>query len=162
MCWILQFFANLLANFDKRKWDYRAVQRSALCRSRRELSNAYLLAKFGLDTAENEPCEVCPTEQCRRQRQVVLDGYVNEFCETDMAVASWAQRWTQPPGGEQTGQSGGAGKLGLVLSCIEAKICKKICVGKLSPRSTQCTPLHRSQSSIFRSKIADFCWKCFC
>ena len=27
-----------------------------MCRSRRELSNAYLLANFGLDTAENEPC----------------------------------------------------------------------------------------------------------
>ena len=35
--------------------------RSALCRSRRELSNAYLLAKFGLDTAENEPSKVCRT-----------------------------------------------------------------------------------------------------
>ena len=23
-------------------------------------SNAYLLAKFGFDTAENEPCQVCP------------------------------------------------------------------------------------------------------
>ena len=34
-----------------------AVQRSALCRSRRELSNAYLLAKFRFDTAENEPCQ---------------------------------------------------------------------------------------------------------
>ena len=33
--------------------------------------------------------------------------------------------------------------LGLVLGCIEAKICKEILVGKLSPRSTQCTPLHR-------------------
>ena len=31
------------------------MQRSALCRSRRELSNEYLLAKFGFDTAENEP-----------------------------------------------------------------------------------------------------------
>ena len=29
-----------------------------MCRSRRELSNEYLLAKFGFDTAENEPCEV--------------------------------------------------------------------------------------------------------
>ena len=28
---------------------------SALCRSRRELSNEYLLAKFGFDTAKNEP-----------------------------------------------------------------------------------------------------------
>ena len=36
------------------------MQRSALCRSRRELSNAYLLAKFGFDTAENEPSKVCP------------------------------------------------------------------------------------------------------
>ena len=24
------------------------------------LSNAYFLAKFGFDTAENEPCQVCP------------------------------------------------------------------------------------------------------
>ena len=28
-----------------------------MCRSRRELSNAYFLAKFGFDTAENEPCQ---------------------------------------------------------------------------------------------------------
>ena len=38
--------------------DSKAVQRSALCRSRRELSNEYLLAKIGVDTAENEPLEV--------------------------------------------------------------------------------------------------------
>ena len=36
----------------------KAVQRSALCRSRRELSNEYLLAKIGVDTAENELLEV--------------------------------------------------------------------------------------------------------
>ena len=41
----------------------RAVQKSALCRSRRELSNAYFLAKFGFDTAENEPSKVCPIER---------------------------------------------------------------------------------------------------
>ena len=29
-----------------------------MCRSRRELSNEYLLAKIGVDTAENEPCKV--------------------------------------------------------------------------------------------------------
>ena len=34
------------------------MQRSALCRSRRERSNVYLLAKVGVDTAENEPLEV--------------------------------------------------------------------------------------------------------
>ena len=31
-------------------------------RSRRELSNEKLLAKFGFDPAENEPCKVCPIE----------------------------------------------------------------------------------------------------
>ena len=38
-----------------RLWIPKTVQRSALCRSWRELSNKYLLAKFGFDTAENEP-----------------------------------------------------------------------------------------------------------
>ena len=38
--------------------DSKAVQRSALCRSRRELSNEYLLAKISVDTAENEPLQV--------------------------------------------------------------------------------------------------------
>ena len=33
-----------------------------MCRSRRELSNAYFLAKFRFDTAENEPSKVCPIE----------------------------------------------------------------------------------------------------
>ena len=49
-------------------FDSKAVQRSALCRSRRELSNEYLLAKFGFDTAENEPCKVCPIERCSHPR----------------------------------------------------------------------------------------------
>ena len=44
------------------------MQRSALCRSRRELSNVYLLAKFRFDTAENEPCEVCPLSVYRSPR----------------------------------------------------------------------------------------------
>ena len=38
-----------------------------MCRSRRELSNAYLLAKFGVDTAENEPSKVCPRRPRRRR-----------------------------------------------------------------------------------------------
>ena len=44
------------------------MQRSALCRSRRELSNEYLLAKFGFDTAEKEPCKVCPLSAYRSPR----------------------------------------------------------------------------------------------
>ena len=46
----------------------------------------------------------------------------------------------------------------LVIGCIEAKFCEKILVGKLSPKSTQCPPLHRSPVSIFSFlKIAKFC-----
>ena len=37
-------------------------------RSRRELSNEYLLAKFGFDTAENEHCKVCPLSADRSPR----------------------------------------------------------------------------------------------
>ena len=32
---------------------------------RRELSNAYFLAKFRFDTAENEPSKVCPIDEAR-------------------------------------------------------------------------------------------------
>ena len=62
---ISEKFRKISQNFGKfqqmfrKKCDFRAVQRSALCRSRRELSNAYLLAKFGFDTAENKPSKVC-------------------------------------------------------------------------------------------------------
>ena len=34
------------------------MQKSALCRSRRELSNEYLLAKIGVDTAEDQLLKV--------------------------------------------------------------------------------------------------------
>ena len=30
-----------------------------ICKSRQELSDEYLLAKIGFDTAENEPSKVC-------------------------------------------------------------------------------------------------------
>ena len=49
-------------NFEIRErflgFDSKAVQRSALCRSRRELSNEYLLAKIGFDTEENGAFQV--------------------------------------------------------------------------------------------------------
>ena len=65
-------FNNIFSNFTRKieirercsPWfpgflgfDSKTVQRSALCKSRRELSNECLLAKFGFDTAENEPCK---------------------------------------------------------------------------------------------------------
>ena len=43
------------------------VQRKK-CRSRQELSNEYFLAKFGFDTAENQPRKVCPLSAYRSPR----------------------------------------------------------------------------------------------
>ena len=55
-------FANVWQTFsDFKKMSFEngaAVQKNALFRSRRELSNAYFLAKFGFDTADNEPPKV--------------------------------------------------------------------------------------------------------
>ena len=60
-------------NFEIReRWfDSNAVQRSALCKSRLEPSNEHLFAKVGFDTAENEPCEVCPLSAYRSPRLLV-------------------------------------------------------------------------------------------
>ena len=57
-------------------WDWRTVQRSTLCRSRRELSNEYLLDEIGVDTAENEPLEVsqCCVPQSPDLAPVPLDA----------------------------------------------------------------------------------------
>ena len=38
------------------------------CRSRQEFSNEYFLAKFGVDTEENEPCKVCSFGRKIRER----------------------------------------------------------------------------------------------
>jgi len=39
-------------------WDLSGAKACKSCRSRQELSNEYLLAKIGVDTAENEPLKV--------------------------------------------------------------------------------------------------------
>ena len=65
------------------------MQRSALCRSRRELSNEDLLAKFGFDTAENEPCNVCPLSAYRSPRFIMAmrenDHFKHELMNLDIA-----------------------------------------------------------------------------
>ena len=40
-------------------WGLSGAKACKSCRSRQELSNEYLLAKFGVDTEENEPYNVC-------------------------------------------------------------------------------------------------------
>jgi len=74
----------ILTDFWTVKWALRMVQRSAFCRSRRELSNAYLLAKCGFDTAENQPCKVCP-----------LSAYGSPRCSETSSSSRrrWGRRW---------------------------------------------------------------------
>ena len=60
--------------------------------------------------------------------------------------ASWTpSRW--PPGGSVRGER--ANLTRLLIGCIEAKFCKKMCVGKLLTRSTRFTCFCTAQSSIF-------------
>ena len=70
-------------NFEK-KWDCRAVQTGELCRSRWELSNEFLVAKVGFDTAENEPWKVCPLSVGGAGAASALSGssdsYRKEIC----------------------------------------------------------------------------------
>ena len=55
-----------------------------MCRSRRELSNEYLLAKFGVDTAENEPCKVCPLSVYRSLLLLLLQIADLTLCGIDV------------------------------------------------------------------------------
>ena len=61
-----------------------------MCRSRRELSNAYFLAKFGFDTEENEPCQVCPLSAYRSPRypKSSIDVYVTVLSADGGEVAA--------------------------------------------------------------------------
>ena len=80
----------------------------------------------------------------RSGRQVVRRANEDGVQRADKAATGLL---SVAPGGSVRGEE--ANLAGLVLSCIEAKFRKKICVGKLSPRSTQCTPLHGSAISFF-------------
>ena len=67
-----------------------------MCISRRELSNEYLLAKIGFDTAENEPCKVClidrsgrcgdAVERWKEADALVGEDPADEPAEVDLAV----------------------------------------------------------------------------
>ena len=150
--------SKIFGKFCQKKWDSGAVQRSALCRSRRELSNAYFLAKFGFDTAENEPSKVCP-----------MRG------PSAVWWTSVPAGWTPPDGfGEETALPGrekesSAKRMisrkmhfskmhfskslqifgGLVLGCIETKFCKKICVRQHFSSSTRFASFCTAAISIF-------------
>ena len=52
------------------------------------MSIYYLLANFGFDTAENEPCKVCPLPAYRSPRYVTLDKITKE----ELDAVNWVQK----------------------------------------------------------------------
>ena len=139
------------------------------------LQNAYFLAKIeiGADTAENEQhfAEILPktgnyptgpgSATSRSLRR--CSGAARARCAAPpRGTSSPARTSPRNYAAEHFAILGRSARIaamdaanftGLVLGCIETKFCKKICVGKLSTRSTQCTLLHSSAISIFCKKL---------
>ena len=135
------------------------------------LQNEHLLVKVG--TAEDGPRKVRKTGPLEKKAPMVT----RFSCRSPTAESTTGTRTTATSGTWTTGSAptsaayeepssllGRANFTGLVLGCIEAKYCKKICVWKLSPRSTQCTPLHWSKITFLKfsenvRKILAIFWK---
>ena len=69
-CWKLKIsffiFEKKFDDFLLKFWSLSGAKVCESCRSRQELSNEYLLAKIGVDTAENEPLKVtCKFAICK-------------------------------------------------------------------------------------------------
>ena len=122
-----------------------------MCRSRRELSNAYLLAKFGFDTAENEPSEVWPIP---RRVQRCLHRRARQRGKRAAAAGAALRRFTSWPSWPRSARARSEGSFSAVS--------KPNFVSKYALKSSRrdlhnallCTVLHRSQCSKFSSKIS--------
>ena len=74
-----------------------------MCRSRRELTNEYLLAKIGVDTAENEPLEVWG----KIQFTIHITPY-SRLLRAPLLPSSWVERARK----YRSGHGDGAGPVG--------------------------------------------------
>ena len=70
-CDICNFFAEISrkllffqTDFLRKFWDCSGAKGCKSCRAWKMLSNAYFLAKFRFDTAENEPAKICKMFYC--------------------------------------------------------------------------------------------------
>ena len=65
-----------------------------MCRSRRELSNGYLLAKIGVDTAENEPLEVWGENSIQYSIVSLEASWLAALARTVRGSAGFPAIWT--------------------------------------------------------------------
>ena len=101
-----------------------------MCRSRQELSNVYLLANFGFDTAKNEPCKSLPNSPALAERSRRVPGLrLSQSPSTLETIPS--ERYRDAFTGDDRSvkiKSLEAAKImktkWLVLGCIEADFCK--------------------------------------
>ena len=91
-----------------------------MCRFRREPSNAYFLAKFGFDTAENEPCQVCPIEQCSGAAIHVLPHGPSECCRKPRGSSRRSRRTPTPRRSRRSAPRCCAPRSGLATSLAQA------------------------------------------
>ena len=103
------------------------MQRGALRRSRRELSNAYIFAKCGFDTAENEPSKVWPIA-APPSAVAAAAGAAGRPALAALLQRAAPVRWAGLDFSGCCTARDRTNFTGLVLGCIEATFCKQICV----------------------------------
>ena len=124
--------------------------------SRKHLLEIRYSLEIRTNILENRPhSDMSAAGVCWAKWNVTLRSFISRQCSWTYCLEKYGDNNAikQTSGGSIRGER--ANLKGLVIGCIEAKFCNKICVGKLSTRSTQCTPLHRSQSSFYKLKIAE-------
>ena len=127
------------------------MQRSALCRSRRELSNAYLLAKIGVDTAENVPLEVWGENSIQYLLHSLLNSASRNFQREQLREADeigatteeeefWAARKIHEISGQSSIVAVYSGRSCVEAACLLAKTKSKheasLAVLKVGPCSS--------------------------
>ena len=73
------------------------MQKSALCRSRGELSNAYSFVKFNFDTAESKPCKICPIDVVRPRVRDDAEDPREARVATSCCASHGPVLWTSAP-----------------------------------------------------------------
>ena len=124
----LQFFAEISwkllffqSDFLRKFWDCSGAKGCKSCRAWKMLSNAYFLAKFRFDTAENEPAK--NLQNFRKMHFRKMHFRKMHFSKMHFRKMHFS-KILQIFGG-------------LVLGCIKTKFCKKICVRQHFSSSTR-------------------------
>ena len=114
-------------DFLQKFWDCSGARGCKSCRAWKMLSNAYFLAKFRFDTAENEPA---------KNLQNFRKMHFRKMHFSKMHFSKILQIFG-----------------GLVLGCIKTKFCKKICVWQHFSSSTRFASSCTAAISKFLQKI---------